>query len=260
MPSEHILNLAASLLDAADQPTLHARPLLAGRALTIEDGRAVQAQQLHLRQARGEKVIGVKLGLTTAAQRAAAGHSRPSVGFLTDAMIVEGTLSAQQSIRARVEPEIVAVLGRELVGSDYREADIRSAVASFHAGIEVVDPRYAEPEFVLPDALADNSSARAVLWNPSGVAADALTVANVGVRFQVTGHDEILGRGELLMGDPWIVVVEVITDLLADGWTLSKGFAIFTGNLAGHAIEVLPGDRVVASFDTLGEVVLDVVP
>ncbi len=259
MDDSAVAAIARSLLDAADTATAHPRPEINHTPLELHEGAAIQAEQLRQRLARGERVIGVKLGLTTVKQREAAEHYRPSVGFLTDAMVLTGPLSASQSIRARVEPEIVAVLGQELSGPDTTDAQIRSAVASFHAGIEIVDPRYVDPAFVLADALADNSSARAVVWNPKGIPAHSVTLPEESVGFRVGVAPELTGRADSLMGDAWIVIVEVITDLLQQGWTLPEGFVIFTGNLVGTAAEVAAGERVRAQFSSLGEVSLLVV-
>lgn len=250
--------LARSLLAAADTSAVHPRPLTSNRPITLDEGRQIQSRQLALRQARGEKLVGVKLGLTSPEQRQRAQHFRPSVGFLTDAMICRDTLRARDCLHARVEPEIVARVGRELRPGSSRE-QIRAAMGSFHAGIEVVDPRYPDDEFILPDALADNSSARAMVVSQTAVSPSSIDLAAETVAFQVGDHPVSEGSAAVVMGDPWIVIDEVLEDLLAGGMTIPEGFVIFTGNLVGQAEPVVSGQTVVARFRSLGELRLEVV-
>ena len=250
--------LAHSLLAAADAPTPHERPLVSDRSLTSAEGREIQARQLALRQARGETVVGVKLGLTTPQQREQAEHFRPSVGFLTDHMGLDRHLPAHASIAPRVEPELVARVGRQLdPGSD--RSEIRAAIGSVHAGIEVVDPRYPDEAFILADALADNSSARGFVVSDVGVDPEGIDLAAETVSFQVGQNEPRQGHGAVVMGNPWTVILEVLEDLLAEEMTIPEGFVIFTGNLVGQALAVAPGDTVLAQFSSLGQLRVDVV-
>lgn len=254
-----VASLAQSLLRAADTPHNHPRPQIDGQSIDVEVGSAIQAAQLELRFARGERVVGVKLGLTTADQRDAAGHYRPSVGFLTDTMVLGKDLSAAMAIAPRVEPEIVAVISRTLEPPTVSAQDIIDAVGSVRVGIEVVDPRYPDSGFILPDALADNSSSRAVAWSSEGVAPEAVDLAAETLSLSINGAPPVVGSGSLVMGNPMVVVVEAIEDLLASGMTIPEGFVVFTGNLAGVALDVAPGDQVRVDSDSLGSLTLDVV-
>lgn len=254
-----VASLAKSLLLAADTPQHHPRPVIDGQPVDLSTGMAIQAAQLELRESRGERVIGVKLGLTTPDQRVAAGHHRPSVGFLTDTMVLGDHLSAATAIAPRVEPEIVAVISRALQPPTVSAPDIVDAVGRVCVGIEVVDPRYPDSEFILPDALADNSSSRAVAWATKGVSPASVDLAEQTLTLSINGAHSVSGRGSVVMGDPMVVVVEVIEDLLALGMTIPEGFVVFTGNLAGVALAVAPGDRVRVDSDSLGSITLDVV-
>lgn len=253
-----VASLAKSLLSAADVPHHHPRPLSDGQPIDLATGVAIQAAQRELRVARGERVVGVKLGLTTPDQREAAGHHRPSVGFLTDTMVLGDHLSARAAIAPRVEPEIVAVLSRTLEPGAVSGQEIVDAVGSVRVGIEVVDPRYPDFDFILPDALADNSSSRGVAWSTEGVSPEAVDLAKETLSLSINGANPVSGRGSVVMGNPMVVVVEVIEDLLASGMTIPEGFVVFTGNLAGVAVAVTPGDHVRVDSDSLGSLTLDV--
>src|SRR5512135_3931849 len=76
----------------------------------------IQAETLRRRQARGEKVVGIKLGLTSRAKQKRMGIDVPLVAWLTDAMVLPAGEPVPQAslIHPRIEPEIVFVLGERL--------------------------------------------------------------------------------------------------------------------------------------------------
>lgn len=252
-------SLAHSLLDAADQAKHHPRPVIDNEPITVEQGSEIQRAQVALRKARGEKVIGLKLGLTTEAQRAGAGVDYSSVGYLTDAMIVANTIRYSASVQPKVEPEIVAVFESAVEDPNVSDEDIIRAIGGLHAGIEIVDPRYNTPHFLLADALADNSSARGVAWRESGLRPDECDWASETVVFEVGDFPALQGEGALLLGNPLRVVVEAVRQRLQQSLATPPGFVIFTGNLVERALPVQPRDRVVARFAHLGTIELDVV-
>lgn len=254
-----IAELAQSLLNAADGPHHHPRPLLEGNPLSVSHGRDIQHAQLALRQHRGESLVGVKLGLTTQAQRDDAGVDYSSVGYLTDEMVVTERIERSRSVAPKVEPEMVAVFDSTVENPEVTDAEIVAAIGSLRAGIEIVDPRYESPHFVLPDALADNSSARGAAWSPTGLRPDQFDPAAETVVLEAGGHPALEGHASIILGNPLRVVIEVVRERLQRGVPTPAGFVIFTGNLAGQALPVEPGEKVVATFAHLGRIELDVV-
>jgi len=85
--------------------------------LDIVTAYAVQDETLRLRLARGEHLIGVKLGLTSRAKQQRMGIDTPLVAWLTDAMALAAgePVPADRLIHPRAEPEIVLVMGRRLI-------------------------------------------------------------------------------------------------------------------------------------------------
>src|SRR5579864_3293527 len=85
--------------------------------LDVATAYEVQAETLRRRLERGEHVVGLKLGLTSAAKQRAMGIDRPLLGWLTDAMVLAaGDPIGSGLIHPRVEPEIVLVLAHKLMG------------------------------------------------------------------------------------------------------------------------------------------------
>jgi 2-oxo-3-hexenedioate decarboxylase len=103
--------------------------------------------------AAGETLLGVKLGLTSLGLTSKASQQ---TGWLTDGMLLEAgvPIPIEQLIHPRAEPEIVFVLGERLTGPGVTAAKAMSAVKSVYAGIEVIDSRYLDFKFTLPDVVA----------------------------------------------------------------------------------------------------------
>ena len=128
--------------------------------LDLDTGYRIQDRTLAMRLARGEKLIGVKLGLTSRAKQQRMGVHFPFVAWLTDAMVlpVGDPVPQGRLIHPRIEPEIVFVMGRRLEGPGVTCAQAMAAVESVWGGAEVIDSRYRDFRFTAGDVAADNAS------------------------------------------------------------------------------------------------------
>lgn len=253
--------LAAELSAARSQRRYAPRPSQSGYSLSVDEAYAVQAHQVRAFEESGHTVRALKLGLTDEAQQQRAGWCAPSFGTLTDQMIIpaSGTLSLGAGLRPRVEPEIVVTIGTSLSQVPSSREELLSAIADVRVGIEVVDPRYDDSEFILTDALCDNASAHAGVIATEGFSATESNWAEEELTLSVNGVEQVKGEGAALMGDPFTVVGDVIAERLRLGLEVPEGLAIFTGNVAGKAVPVVAGDLVEVSGSTLGVVTLHVV-
>ncbi len=99
----------AEILDSA---ALHARatPQLTHTDpdLSVADAYLVQKLSVDRRLSRGERRIGVKMGLTSRAKMLQVGVDEVAWGRLTDAMLIEegAAMSYARFVHPRVEPEI----------------------------------------------------------------------------------------------------------------------------------------------------------
>ena len=126
-------SLAASLDTAARAAT--AIPQISGQsALGVEEAYAVQALSIARRLQRGERRVGVKMGLTSRQKMEQVGVDEVGLGGrLTDAMQVPegGRLDLAAFVHPRVEPEVAYLIGKPLAGrvSALEALDAVSAVA-----------------------------------------------------------------------------------------------------------------------------------
>ena len=204
----------------------------------------IQQQLIEHRLARGERLVGCKLGFTSKAKMAQMGVSEIIVGRLTDAMQVDDAAGVRMSrfIHPRIEPEIAFRLGRDVDGNDI--ADCVDAVAP---ALEIIDSRYRDFRFSLPDVIADNTSAAAFVvgeWQP------VRDVADLPVRMLVDGVEVAAGSTAAILGHPLYALQQLVELAAKYDVRLHKGDTI----LAGAATAAFPfgEQRVVAEVRGLG--------
>lgn len=235
--------LAAQLDDASRS----ARPvpqLTASAHLDAATGYEIQRLLVERRVGRGERLAGLKMGLTSRAKMAQVGVDEVIWGRLTDAMRVAdgGEVDPDRFIHPRVEPEIAF----RLTG---RTGSFPQAVDAVAPALEVIDSRYRDFHFTLPDVVADNASAAAFVVGPWQPVPPGL--ANLGVLLEVDGRVVQVGSTAAILGDP--------RRALADGLALAgrAGLApeagwVFLAGAATAAVPLEPGRYVRAVVESLG--------
>ena len=75
----------------------------------------VQEKGISLRESEGEKVIGLKMGLTSEAKRKQMDLDAPLYGVLTDKMEIQnnGSYTMDGKIHPKAEPEVAFMFSRE---------------------------------------------------------------------------------------------------------------------------------------------------
>jgi 2-oxo-3-hexenedioate decarboxylase len=209
--------------------------------------------------AQGERVVGLKLGLTSAAKQQQMGVTSPLTAWRTDAMEVEpgGKLSLSSLIHPRIEPEIVFMLGSRLEGPGITAETAMAAVATTYAGLEVVDSRFTDYRFKLPDVIADNASSAVFTVGNQDIAPAQIDLASEQCQLLVNGSQVGSATGEAVMGHPANALALAANELAASGQALEAGWIVLTGGLT-DAVAVSAGDVVEARFGQLGTVKLTV--
>lgn len=250
--AELATTLAAHLADARVRRT--AVPSLADDHPDLDLAGGYAVQRVH-RDASGP-LVGWKLGVTSRAKQRQVGVHEPIRGFLSgeDALDLGEPLQVGGYIQPRTEPEIVFVLGRDLAGPSTTAAEVLAATASVAVGIEVLDSRFLDYRFTMPDVVADNASAaRFVVGTPVSPAGFDLRL--VGVVLEKNGEVVATASGAASLGHPAAAVAWLVRSLAADGEGLQAGQLVLSGGLT-VAVPVAAGDCVVASIDRLGSVEL----
>ncbi|MBQ1075451.1 4-oxalocrotonate decarboxylase [Micromonospora sp. C31] len=241
--------IAERLGVAADTAT--AIPQLAAETgLDVDAAYAVQTALIQRRLDRGERLVGLKMGLTSKAKMAQVGVDEVIWGRLTDTMRVPdgGTLDVSAFIHPRVEPEVAFLLDR-LPEPGEPVGDFTDAVRAVAPAIEVIDSRYANFTFSLPDVIADNTSAAAFTIGPWSPVPDGLD--NLGVLLEIDGRVTQVGSTAAILGDPRRALDEGIRLAGRHGVRLREGW-VFLAGAATAAVPLRPGAHVRAVVEHLG--------
>jgi 2-keto-4-pentenoate hydratase len=213
-----------------------------------------EVQRLH--RAQAGPLVGWKLGVTSRAKQMQVGVHEPIRGFLATEHVLDigEPLQTRQHIQPRCEPEIVLIMGSDLAGPHVSASDVLAATAAVAVGIEVLDSRYQDYRFTMPDVVADNASAsRFVIGTPVPVAGIDLRL--VGVVLEHRGEVFGTASGAASLGHPAAAVAWLVRSLALEGEGLRAGEIILSGGLTA-AVPVGPGDVVVATIDRLGSLEL----
>lgn len=220
------LHDAADLLDRAQHAAAATAQLPEG--LTLAEAYDIQHAVLARRTGRGERLVGTKLGFTSKAKMAQMGVSEIIVGQLTDAMQVPdgGVVDLSRLIHPRIEPEVAFRLGAD-VDVDDPTLDLSRYVDAVAPALEIIDSRYRDFRFNLPDVVADNTSAAAFVigpWSPIGDELGGREVALVidGVAVETGSTDAILGH-------PLEALRALVPIARRHGFPLTEGQVILAG-------------------------------
>lgn len=226
--------------------------------LDLDTGYAIQDRNLQLRLDRGEKLVGVKLGLTSRAKQQRMGVHFPFVAWLTDAMIlpVGDPVPQGKLIHPRIEPEIVFVMGERLEGPGVTCAQAMAAVESVWGGAEVIDSRYKDFRFKAGDVAADNASSGAFVTGPIGIPPSDLDLALEGVLVEVDGRIVDSATGAAVQGHPGEALALAANDLARRGHAIEAGWIVLTGGMT-DAVFSPPGASVACHFTSLGSVFIN---
>jgi 2-oxo-3-hexenedioate decarboxylase len=241
----------------------HARTTLAPFTDTFEGldetwAYAVQDADRHERLQRGERVIGAKLGLTSVAKQQRMGVDRPIVGFLTDRMLappeeIGGRMT--EWAQPRIEPEIAFVTSRPIDSALDLDA-VRAHIATVGVAAEVIDSRWSDYRFRLPDVVADNTSAAGIVIGASLPMDDVADMASLACTVSVDEQVLQEGTGAAILGDPLLAVQLLSYHLERCGEVLPAGSLVLAGALT-DAVPLAPGHRYGLTIESLGEVLVD---
>lgn len=153
---------------------------------------------------------GYKMGLTSLAKQREVGVSSAIRGVLLKDDVISngGTTPRTRYIHPRSEPEIVFLLKHDLKG-DASEAEIRSAISAVHIGLEVIDSRYRDFKFTLPDVIADNTSAAGYVIGDR-IDVPLSDLPGLEVTLSKNGAPAQKAKAEAILGDPFRSLVELI--------------------------------------------------
>ncbi|MCL4369742.1 MAG: fumarylacetoacetate hydrolase family protein [Chloroflexi bacterium] len=221
--------------------------------LTVEDAYRIQMLNVNARLARGRKVIGKKIGLTSKGMQKLLGVSEPDYGHLLDDMLIpEGEpCRRDELIFPRIESELAFVLKDKLKGPGVTITDVYRATEGVMPAFEIVDSRIADWKIKLPDTVADNASSARLVVGGRMLPVRDVDLRLVGMVMEKNGEVVSTGAGAAVWGHPAAAVAWLANKLAAFAIALEAGEIVLSGAVTA-AETVSEGDVYTVSFDGLG--------
>lgn len=223
--------------------------------LTVEEAYLIQEELVKLKLEQGYSIIGPKMGLTSRAKMVQMNVEEPIYGYIFNNMVIQdgAEISLSDYIHPKVEAEIAFILGKDLEGPGITGAQVLAATDYVCGALEIIDSRYENFNFTLPDVIADNASSSRVVLGNRIRKPEELDLDLVGTVLKINGVIKDLGAGAAVLGHPANSVAMLANMLHRKGEKLKAGQVILTGGITG-AVQLSYGDHVTAKLDGLGEV------
>ncbi len=160
-----------------------------------------------------------------------------------------------------VEAEIIYTLAHDLPvrAEPYTRAEVLAAIGSVHAGIEVVDTRFAA--WGIADRLsqtADQYNHGALIVGKGRAHGFELDPQSQMVQLDLNGQTVVRKAGGNSAGDAINLLIWLANGGAASQGGLGAGATITTGSWTG-TLFTGPGTHVRASFDAIGEAILEII-
>ncbi|SEI73926.1 4-oxalocrotonate decarboxylase [Azotobacter beijerinckii] len=220
-----------------------------------EDAYAIQDALRALKEARGVRIAGLKMGLTSHAKMRQMGVVDPVYGFITDYGSVAdgGEIDTKSLIHPKVEAEIAFVTKRPLRGPGCHIGTVLAATDFILPAVEIIDSRYENFRFDLKSVIADNTSSARYVLGGTHRNAEGIDLKNLGVVMEKNGEVVAMASGAAVLGHPAQSVAMLANMLGARGREIPAGTLILTGGVT-EAVAVAAGDNVTVRYQHLGSV------
>lgn len=225
--------------------------------MTMTDASDVQFEIRRRKEARGHKIVGMKMGLTSWAKMKQMGVDKPCYGFLADYFsLPDGAeIKLDELIHPKVEAELAFVTNKELKGTGITIEQVLDATELVVPAVEIIDSRYQDFKFDLISVQADNSSSTRFVVGSHAAKPHDFDWSTIGVVMQKNGTIVGLGAGAAVLDHP-AASVAMLAEMLAErGESIPAGSFIMTGGVTA-AVLVEKGDSIVVRYQGLDTVTM----
>ncbi|WP_431710522.1 2-oxo-hept-4-ene-1,7-dioate hydratase [Glutamicibacter uratoxydans] len=229
--------------------------------MSIDEAYAIQTAWRELKLAKGRKLSGRKIGLTSRTMQKAQEVDEPDRGFFLDDMMYADSAVIDHSkfIKPRVEVEIVFILKRDLSGPNVTLTDVLDATAWVQPGLEILDARLEmrDPKSgqarKIVDAIGDNAANGGMILGGNPQKISKVDLRWESAMLYVNGTIEESGVSGAVMNHPAASVAWLANSLAPYGEKLEAGLPILSGSFT-RPVFVHSGDTLQAEYQNLGTV------
>jgi 2-keto-4-pentenoate hydratase len=209
--------------------------------LSIADAHRVRERLRAAFEARGERIVGRKVGFTNRTLWPVYGVDAPNWGYCTDRttrhLAASPALRVSDFVEPRIEPEIMFGLGR-VPSATMGESELLDCIDWVALGYEIVQSIFPGWTFAASDTIAANALHGALLIGKRHAIAPRKEawrreLAGFTVELSCDGKPSQSGAGALVLGSP-LLALRHLVELLAGGshnLPLHAGEIISTGTL-----------------------------
>lgn len=220
--------------------------------MEIEDAYKVQDLWAAARIAKGARLAGHKIGLTSRAMQMASKMTEPDYGrILDDALYNDGAqIPANQFIKPRLEVELAFIMGEDLSGPGARIYDVMRATEMVVPAVEIIDYRTEVPR-AITDTIADNAAFAAIVVGGRPVRPMDVDIRWVGATLSKNGVIEESGVSAAIMGHPAAGIAWLVNKLHGVEAKLKKGQIVLAGSFT-RPVDIAAGDVIQVDYGPLG--------
>ncbi len=220
--------------------------------IEIEDAYRIQDLWAEGRIAKGARVAGHKIGLTSRAMQMASKMTEPDYGrILDDALFNDGAqIRADLFIKPRLEVELAFIMGEDLEGPNTRIYDVMRATEFIVPALEIIDYRTEVPR-AITDTIADNAAFGAIVVGGRVIRPMDVDIRWIGATLSKNGIIEESGVSAAVMGHPAAGVAWLVNKLHAVGGKLEKGQIVLAGSFT-RPVDIAAGDVIQADYGQIG--------
>lgn len=238
---------------------------------TIEDAYRIQAAWQDIKEARGEKLVGHKIGLTSRAMQMAMKIETPDSGFITDKMVFEANsqIPAADHLDPKIEVELAFVLGADLdattvTADGFGIETVLDATEHVVPALELIAARSfrRNPETgrtrTVVDTISDNAANAGIITGGNKIGPREADLRWVGALLSRNGVIEETGLAAGVLGHPAAGIVWLAKRYVEHDMALKAGQTVLAGSFT-RPIDVSAGDSIAADYGPLGAFTVDFV-
>ncbi len=257
MLSEAERQAAADVLEKAERDRVQATQLsITWPNIDFDDAYAISAEGARRKVAKGARIIGHKVGLTSKAMQRSSMIDEPDYGYLFDTqMIADGGKAKHENYcLPRVEVELAFIMGKRLKGPGVTLTDVLRATEYVVPAIEIVDARLKDTRKIY-DTISDNGAGAGLVLGGRPVGPLDVDLRWVGGIMSRNGEIEETGLAAGVLGHPAMGVAWLANKLGTHDVALEPGHIVLAGSFT-RVVFARKGDTLNADFGTLGSIAI----
>ena len=225
------------------------------QCLAISEAYQVQNQVCEKRIARGESVVGYKVGCTSRAIRSQLGLAEPISARLFAPHVTGGRIAIDWTAycHCAIEPEMVLRIGQDLCGTDLSDEELIQSISYVSPGIELHDYKFWHQPPTAQELICSGGIHAGLIVGDAKVSPQALTFGRE--KFFVYQNNDLVAssRADEIMGGPLESLRWLVNFMSSNDEVLKKGMLVIPGSPT-ELISITGDSRVRVEIDNLGTV------